>query len=151
MPESQDFALIFGHRETDEYFPTALVASQAGAWAAAHGEYRIAQQLMGLAAALEAYWLENTADVSSFAGISERIRNVPFKGQTRNEQPAYPLRPAAPADASTEVMPTIGSSAPRACSTCGLLVRWDRAIGDWVHSDPGTALEAAGAHEVTVQ
>ncbi|MDQ1700672.1 MAG: hypothetical protein QOG34_2535 [Frankiaceae bacterium] len=157
MPESQDFALTFGNRNTDTYMPTALVVSQAGAWAAAHGEYRIAQQLMGLAAALEASELEHTTDVTGLdAQIAQRIRNVPFHGPTRNEQPAgYPLRAAAPDDASTQVMAAVGSTAPRDCATCGLLIVWQgdpysgdpTQFGTWIHSSPGTAIEAAGAHE----
>jgi hypothetical protein len=147
MPESRDFALIFGNRNSDDYMPTALVTSQAGAWAAERGEYRIAQQLMGLAAALQAAELEHQE--GEHDRLATQIRAVPMLGATRNEQPRnYPIRSAAPDD--TAVLEPVGSTAPRDCSTCGLLIVWERESERWLHTSPGNAFEVVGEHDPTL-
>lgn len=76
MPE---LLLSFAHRiNQPPSYPSPLMASRAGAWAAERGQYRIAQQLMGLAAALEAYELNEAAAPRPDHGMASGVAPHPF-------------------------------------------------------------------------
>jgi hypothetical protein len=101
MSESQQPGpmLTFHDTDTGPSYPSALAAQRAGTWAAERGQYRIAQQLLGLAAALEAHETDAQADDwrarieesnrRSVGGLTVRVPK--YNGPLRHEVPARPL------------------------------------------------------------
>jgi hypothetical protein len=108
-----DPALSLNFTEPDQ-LPDDVTTYRAAAWAGARGHYRIAQQLMGLAAALADNQIER-------ARARERIdiATAPMIGQTRTEHP----RTAK--DAETAIIPAVGSHAPMMCQVCGTLLTYE--------------------------
>jgi hypothetical protein len=95
-----------------ERLPTSTQAQRAGTWAAERGHYRVAQQLMGLACALEEVEQiaavaergqlidvtgigdprttmvnQRTGELETCLEVPRRIVKVPMYGQTRTEHP----------------------------------------------------------------
>lgn len=98
-------------------YPTAIDAARAASRALGSGHYRVAQQLSGLAAALEEHAFELAAQQRAGAALTKMSKpvnepitaaslldgdrpvvNVPFRGETRPEQPRAGRPPLAVVD-----------------------------------------------------
>jgi hypothetical protein len=164
-----ELMLIFGSDPNGEPdYPSALQAQHAGCWAAERGEYRIAQQLLGLACALQEH--EAVHDIEAAAIGAWRVREAvsrtrevpilrpptmasdlgrPTRGVPEHSSPpGLTLAGAGPTgDGESDLATAAGSHAPQDCALCHLLIVWVPGLDVWRHSSPDTATDLAGPHD----
>jgi hypothetical protein len=168
MPEKPmilSAALFFG-RGGD--LPKSSDAAWAGMWASERGHYRVAQQLMGLACALEeaeqiaavaerGHLIDVTGlgDLPNTTMVNQRtgeIVEVPMHGQTRTEHPRTTQEPEPGATAVLHIaeqakaaMDAV-SHAPQQCAICTTLMV-HMGNDQWRHLDEEGATRATyGEH-----
>lgn len=137
------------HFHSDNTMPGPHDAAHAATWAAQRGHYRIAQQLLGLAAALEALYLER-ADRHGLGLPVSAMRPIMRVAEPPTERDQPNTFDELPGSAKNDLgSPTRaaadhsgGSRAPASCATCAGVIQYIGPLTDtWRHTDPNDGLD----------